>query len=337
MKKIFVTLFTVLASITFVFAQEQASEKMYLYLNDGSILAWDVTKIDSLNFEQPAVQSITLSDEAVTLYAIGQQHTLTATVAPSVWEGTITYTSANPEVATVVNGVITAVAVGKTTITAQAEDKTATCTVDVQTTKVPEGSEFYPIIMDAVTFEALGNKVISDFRPDGMTKNLWIWENTYTSAVASGLNYFGNAEGYTALTVGTMGWSGLGFCAQNVVDGSTSDFGTQVNVLIDKMLASPEDYFLHIAIKSTDNASHTFYFGCTDATKFVLGTTVFDGGVIFSDFPRDGSWTGFDIPMTQFVNGLTASARDGANLFVALSGGTAGVQLNLDAVYFYKK
>ncbi len=296
--------------------------------------------------EPTSVKDIVLSESTLNL-EIGATHTLVATTDPA--GAAVAWESQNPAIATVADGLVTAIAEGNTIISATAGGKVKTCLVSVKAAsnpggnggggdaKVPEGSEFYPIIMDAITAEALGNKIITDFRPDGMTKNLWVWDNTYAGATASGLNYFGNTEGYTALTVGTVGWSGMGYCAENAVGEFTSDFGTQAAALIDKMLASPEDYFLHMAIKSTDNASHTFYFGCTDATKFVLGSTVFDGGAIFSDFPRDGAWHAFDIPVAQFANGLAASARDGANIFVALSGGTAGVQLNLDAVYFYKK
>ncbi len=300
------------------------------------------------NNEPTAVESITLSETNLEL-EVGATHTLVATVTPA-GAAEVVWSSSDETKVTVAAGVVTAVAEGNAMVVATAGAKTAMCLVSVKAAsgpgtgggneggaKVPEGSEFYPIIMDAITAEALGNKIITDFRPDGMTKNLWVWDNTYAGATASGLNYFGNTEGYTALTVGTVGWSGMGYCAENAVGEFTSDFGTQAAALIDKMLASPEDYFLHMAIKSTDNASHTFYFGCTDATKFVLGSTVFDGGAIFSDFPRDGAWHAFDIPVAQFANGLAASARDGANIFVALSGGTAGVQLNLDAVYFYKK
>ncbi len=331
MKKIFATLFTVLASITFVFAQEPASEKMYLYLHDGTILAWDVTTIDSLNFEQPAVQSITLSDEAVTLYAIGQQHTLTATIAPSVWEGTITYTSANPEVATVANGVITAVAVGTTTITAQAEDKTATCTVEVANANVPAGKEFYPIIMDGITSTALGDKIKADFRPNGVDQHLYVWDNTYAAATTSDLNFFENNGGYTALTVGGAGWAGAGF---NVPSPAVTD-------LVDSILAHPEEYYFHLAIKSTDDYSHCFYiFGLeTTTTKFVLGTNAVYSGTLATDFTRDGSWFEYEFCLSKCVADLAKYNRtaNDLNLFVAMTEGVVGAQLNIDAVYIYRK
>ena len=86
-----------------------------------------------------AVTGVTLNKTAVTLNANGTE-TLTATVAPDNATGkTITWSSDNTAVATVNNGVVTAVAEGTENITVTAtngtndtsDDKQATCTVTV--------------------------------------------------------------------------------------------------------------------------------------------------------------------------------------------------------------
>ncbi|MDE6649415.1 MAG: Ig-like domain-containing protein [Muribaculaceae bacterium] len=59
----------------------------------------------------------------------GDEYQLTATVTPTNTTDEITWSSSNPEVATVVNGKVTAVGVGKVTITAKAGEKSATCEV----------------------------------------------------------------------------------------------------------------------------------------------------------------------------------------------------------------
>jgi Bacterial surface proteins containing Ig-like domains len=64
--------------------------------------------------------------------------TLTATVAPSnTTNKAVTWTSSNPNVATVNNGVITAVSVGTAIITATIADgnKSASCSVTVNNSK----------------------------------------------------------------------------------------------------------------------------------------------------------------------------------------------------------
>lgn len=84
--------------------------------------------------KQVAVSMITVSPKTLNL-EVGQTGTLTATVKPdNATNKTVTWTTSNDKVATVANGVVTAVGKGTATITAAADGKTATCTVTV---KVP--------------------------------------------------------------------------------------------------------------------------------------------------------------------------------------------------------
>ena len=86
------------------------------------------------------VTGVTLSQTAASMTVGGEAVTLTATVAPDdATDKTVTWTSSDPSVATVADGVVTAVAAGTATITATAtngtddttDDKTATCTITV--------------------------------------------------------------------------------------------------------------------------------------------------------------------------------------------------------------
>ena len=82
------------------------------------------------------VESIALNENTLTLYTNRDPKTaaLTATVSPdNATDKTVTWTSADEKIATVENGVVTAVGNGTTTITAQAGEKTAICTVTVRT------------------------------------------------------------------------------------------------------------------------------------------------------------------------------------------------------------
>lgn len=83
--------------------------------------------------EEPvAVESVTLDAESIEL-VIGETRQLTASILPENADTkTATWESADPAIAAVdENGLVTAIAAGSTTITASADDKTASCTVTV--------------------------------------------------------------------------------------------------------------------------------------------------------------------------------------------------------------
>ena len=82
------------------------------------------------------VSSITLDKTSASLKA-GETVTLTATVNPAdATDKTVTWSSSDASVATVINGLVTAVKVGSATITAKAGEKTATCSITVVPTSV---------------------------------------------------------------------------------------------------------------------------------------------------------------------------------------------------------
>jgi len=283
---------------------------------------------------------------------VGETVTITATVTPA---GTaVTWVSSNTAIATVANGVVTGVAEGNAIITATAGDKSARCIVNVTKdgasgdVPVMKGSKVWPIILDGTTADALGNKMGFDFRPDDINKFFYIWDGdqqTYAAGSASGKNFYQTASGdgaFTSLVVTDKGWAGGGYCmtSKNGENPNPELFAAMKD-LAEAILANPNDYYFHIAIKATDNYSHCFYFFGNEGTKFVLGSNAVYSGPILSDFTRDGSWAEFDLPMSNYAAAMeqvvTDAKYDGMNLFVVLSEGVQGAQLNLDAVYFYKK
>ena len=286
--------------------------------------------------DQPTpTEPLELTETSVTM-KVGETHQLTANVAVESW------TSSNEAVATVADGLVTAVSAGNAIISATAAGVTKTCVVLVEADQTQgggaslKGSQFWPIAIDGTTADANASKIVGDFRPDDVGKFLYIWENTYAANEnPTGLNFHGNTEGFTALTVGSVGWSGCGYC---LTESDASKAWEAAEALRAAIVANPDDYFLHMAIKSTDNASHCFYVLGSEATKFVLGSTSQYDGPVYQNFTRNGEWAEFDIPMAQYAAALsTTTCVAGVNVFVALSEGIAGAQLNLDAVYFYKK
>ena len=87
------------------------------------------------------VTEVKLDKDSLSL-EVGESHTLTATITPSnATDQDVAWSSNNESVATVENGVVTAVGVGSTTITATAADgsgEKATCAVTVTAPSEPE-------------------------------------------------------------------------------------------------------------------------------------------------------------------------------------------------------
>ena len=132
------------------------------------------------------VTDVQLDMTVLSLTVGGNAATLTATVAPNnATYKNVTWTTSDPTVATVANGVVTAVGAGTATITATAtngttntsDDKTATCTVTVNYTVTyvanngsGETKVYNPAMGDAYCSGPV-------FRPDGMEFAAWLGDD----------------------------------------------------------------------------------------------------------------------------------------------------------------
>lgn len=286
--------------------------------------------------EKKTDDKLELTETSVSM-KVGETHQLVANVTVETW------TTSASEVATVDNkGLVTAVKEGTAIISATANGVTRTCVVSVKNgdsgegvKKEVKGSQVWPIVMDAVTAEANKSRIAGDFRIDDTNNFLYIWSagETYVAGEGTGLNFFGNNEGYVALQVASgMTWSGCGFFI-----GATS--AKVAEELRQAIVADPDNYYLHIGIKATTTGNHQLYTFGSPETSFAIGTGTIEKGSVVGDFARDGAWHEFDVPMAQFAAALSKVTfkAEGDNILCALSGAQAGSQLNLDAVYFYKK
>ena len=286
-------------------------------------------------------EELTLNETALSL-TVGESHDLVANVTVETW------TSSNEQVATVIpandgkTAKVNALAEGNAIISATAKGVTKTCVVAVKKAGGQGGGEatleakrIWPIVLDGVTAEANASIIAGDFRVDDTENFLYIWASgeTYAAGEGTGKNYFGNNEGYVALTVvAPDNWSGLGFCISN------ADAITAMQGLKEAIVANPDKYFLHIGLKATTPGNHQFYIFGTAETSFAVGTATIEAGQVIGDFTRDGAWHGFDVPMAQFAGAIAnADVKAGINIFCALSGNQVGAQLNMDAIYFYEK
>ena len=286
-------------------------------------------------------EALKLDPTSITL-KVGETATITANVAA-------TWASNNEAIATVTPGndggktaLVTAVAEGNAIISATANGETKTCVVLVQKAeeqggdKTIEAKRIWPVILDGVTSEKYASLIAGDFRPNDVDNNLYIWAagETYSAGEGTGKNFFGNTEGYMALTVAApQGWSGAGFNVAN------AESVAAAKALQAAIAADPDKYFLHIGIKATNAGNHQFYvFNNAEGRSFNIGTAAIEKGDVIGDFPRDGEWYEFDVPMAQFATAIAGETiGNDLNILCFLSGGTVGAQLNLDAVYFYEK
>ena len=119
-----------------------------------------------------AVTGVTLDQSAVEL-EIGGTATLVATVTPEdATDKTVTWTSSDEAVATVQDGVVTAVAAGEATITAKAGDAEAACTVTVKAAAEPFTYEITDTPSNGDTWATLGNGTISG-EAGGVVEHIW--------------------------------------------------------------------------------------------------------------------------------------------------------------------
>ncbi|TLX70323.1 Ig domain-containing protein [Labilibacter sediminis] len=293
--------------------------------------------------EDPNIDVTGISVDQETLSVeVESTATLVASLAPAGATGDVSWSSSDPSVASVNNGVIIGLKTGEATIAASHGAFSASCVITVTPKTIdPEdlpaslkGSNYHVVHMDGISFEYISDKVVNDFRPDEENKFLYVWENTFSAGTSSGLNFYGQAEGWISLVVGSVGWSGAGY---NVATG----YG---DIDMTDLYANPEDYYFHAAFKSASESSYLLIFeDGASAAKVCIGSSDFnDAGTIFpayADFTRDNEWHSVEIPVTKlkelglFYNDIFQNK----NVLSFLAGGVSGTTFDMDAAFFYKK
>ncbi len=185
---------------------------------------------------------------------------------------------------------------------------------------------YYAVSLDAETMNSISKDNLVYIGPDEQTRFLYPWEGTLTAADAAGDNSLGVTGGYNAWTVGSAGWSGLGYSISE--DGPVDLSGINAK------------YTFHFAVKST--ATEPFDFILTDQAghqaHIVLGQESYDDNAPVGDFSRDGEWYNVDVPASWLVrHGLDFRTSDSYsdNIVSVLAGKQAGTTLAYDAICFY--
>ena len=275
------------------------------------------------------VEKVTLDQTMVNL-KVEETVQLTATVEPE-GSATVTWESQDPTIATVADGLVTAVAEGQTMIVAKAGSKTASCLVVVgkiydastEFSYLLEGSNYYLFNgFGGDAYEKIKDKIVDDFRTNGdyddegnivpadATSVLQIWNGDVTAAnfpTTSGNNCFNETEGWMAWNAGTLGWGNM--CGGII----------QLNRKVDLTKVTGDQVFVIVFKTPATNAE-------TAKVDFVISSTNAKGSVKKTvSATTNGKWTALEYKMSDlFAAGLDWTEVYEEGKFVNLEGENAG-------------
>lgn len=177
------------------------------------------------SFNTIPATGIKLSHTTIKFSGIGDTQKITSTLTPDTATSSILWESDNTDVATVKDGVVTAVNDGIATITATSGSATAKCSVNVNT------KELYSIsnkVCNADFYEATGLKFGSD-SANGYSKSWTLFANFSTKASTSvGGTIGGDVNAFQFRTNGANSgpgtWCRNGFSATNYPEGDHANW-----------------------------------------------------------------------------------------------------------------
>ena len=177
------------------------------------------------------VTGVTLDKAELTLEK-GSTGTLKATVEPqNATNNTVTWSSSNPEVATVDNGVVTAVSAGEAIITVTTEDgaKTATCKVTVN---APQTVPVTGVTLDKTSLDLKtgdNTTLTATVNPESATNKdvTWISDKPEIAAVEGG-TVTAKAAGTAIIAVTTIDGGKIATCKVTVTPKTVPVSGIQV-------------------------------------------------------------------------------------------------------------
>lgn len=297
----------------------------------------------------PEPTQFTLSlDKATASVGVGTNTTITATITPAVEGATVTFTSSNEAVATVVGTMqsctVTGVSEGTAVITATYQGVSKTCAVQVSgsgsDTRL-SGTDYMVFIMDETTFDGLGNKVKHDFRPNGEYDNdgnvtpegadvliqIWNPKAEIGNVECTGQNSFGVVEPWFATKsvapTPDGGWGNI--CGGNNVSNLNGKWAAWQEL--------NEDYSFCISFKGvyTAAAPLDIKLMAPDGTEVLVYKQTKKTGE-----NEDGDWQIVEIPYAELGIDFSQPITNDAFFTVIFVGTGAGTQVDIDAAFFYK-
>ena len=152
----------------------------------------EITQSEEISAPQDAtkipVSGISLNKNQLSM-KVGERAALRASILPAeATDKTLTWTSSNPDVASVSSGTVSAKAAGRAVVTVQSKDgrKTATCTVSVDDNSTPEVSNEVDPLDDAIRKKDWAT--VEGFAKSGSQKARQVIYSQYLSIARSNLN-----------------------------------------------------------------------------------------------------------------------------------------------------
>jgi Bacterial surface proteins containing Ig-like domains len=299
---------------------------------------------------KPQTETLKLNESEISV-AVDATFQLTANLD-------VTWASSNEAIATVANGLVKGIAAGEANITATSQDgQKAICKVTVTggqiTPPTPSspyaefaqlnGSAYYVFFLQAGATEYLGNKVIYNFGPNDNagqgSRWLYVWENTFTGGTGVGTDPFDQAEGWTALVQGSVGWAGMGLCvAINDANNTSGEGAAEDLAALDAIRNNITDYdawYLAVALKNaTPSAGYEFKLIGSN----VDGTESGNGAITIAP-AATGEWVYKEYKLSD-IAGLEFGPfnKNGSNILTIVANPyMTGTQIDLGYAFLYKK
>ena len=191
-----------------------------------------------------------------------------------------------------------------------------------------QGQEYIVWQLDPTCTSSLGDKIVLSLAENMNTTHFYIWPNgdsLLADESAVGTNFYGTMDGYMALKVGSVGWSGAGY-TYAPAEGGTDE----MTPIIDAIVADSEGWYFHAAVKGTPNAGSNFLLDVKQGgTAYEVRWDAYN--------VTEGEWTEIEIPMSTIVAAGWTGFGTATNNLCVRSGSRAGDRVHYDAVFIYKK
>ena len=301
--------------------------------------------------KEPETTKLTLNESEISV-AVAATFQLTANME-------VTWASSDDAIAGVSStGLVQGIAQGEATVTATSEDgQKATCKVTVTAGGVTpppaeggyadfkqlQGSAYYVFFLQEGATKYPGDKVLYNFGPNDNqgqgSRWLYVWENTFTGGTGVGTDPFDQAEGWTALVQGSLGWAGMGLCVAINDDNNTSGEGAAEDLAaLDAIRNNITDYdawYLAVALKNaTPSAGYEFKLIGSN----VDGTESGSGAITIAP-AATGEWVYKEYKLSD-IAGLEFGPfnKNGSNILtIVASPYMKGTQIDLGYAFLYKK